>query len=315
MSSANLRGAPPDPSLRPLRSSRHGACALSRRGSLAVAVMGLLALVAGCDRRAGDNPPYPNYARCETSADCDELLPDCRRVFLEAEDREVSFCTRDCTGDGECPNEGTSLFVLEGHCVGLDGEGRLDAEADGDRICVPDGECEVVGAKCALPGEAERLGRCVRYGEDPSEAYFRSITCLHAPPLYNRCDSDGDCSVDSPRCRALHLDEATPPVKVCVRTCATEQDASCRFLPTDPLGAPGQCLGINEKGEPDHEADEILCLPGCFGTGDLISPWCEVGGGASGSRRGGCELVEYHPDLEPIPVCVEGKVEDTEEEY
>src|SRR5690606_13813650 len=137
--------------------------------SLPALLLGALALVAGCDRRAGDGPPYPDYAPCETSAECEEPLPDCRRVFLEDEDREVSFCTRDCTRDGECPDEGTPLFVLEGHCVGLDAEGRLNPEADGDRICVPDGECEVVGSACVMPGEAERVGRCVRYAEDPPE--------------------------------------------------------------------------------------------------------------------------------------------------
>lgn len=100
------------------------------RGGLRLALVGLLAGLAGCFR-----PDYFDYAACRTSESCmDADLRAC--VTLPSVPEQPGFCAASCGVDGDCPagQDGDAAA----RCVPIAGEHVCALDCGDQRTC-PEG--------------------------------------------------------------------------------------------------------------------------------------------------------------------------------
>lgn len=184
---------------------------------------------------------------CETGEEC--------RSGNCLEDRDATYCSRDCADDEDCPSEY--------HC-------RADACVRGRRggigaPCVQNGDC-AAGSFCATLGEVSWCTSfCTPSGEECPESYEcqeaggASICVPVERVLGDRCVSDDECI--SGVCEALGVTGE----QICTRECSADLRCGPGFT----------CDRIGEAGEPrcvPTLEPEILDDEGCTAGGTSAAP-------------------------------------------
>jgi hypothetical protein len=116
-------------------------------------------------------------------------------------------------------------------------------------------------------------------------------------PTFNPCAGDEDCSELTPDCRSVDAMGTGNPVSRCTRVCSLD-GPPCYVPGGFEGGTYGPCLGVNEDGQPDEDADERLCFHGC----DVVGSTCVLG--ATDEHLSRCALLDYG-DQGGVVACVD----------
>jgi hypothetical protein len=119
-------------------------------------------------------------------------------------------------------------------------------------------------------------------------------------PTFNLCEGDEDCSEVTPDCRSVDAMSTGNPVSLCTSVCSLD-GPPCSFPGGFEGGRWGLCLGVNQDGQLDPDADEHLCFLGC----EVVGSTCLLGtgGGNVNVREGRCAELPYGEST--IAACVD----------